>query len=461
MADSGYYDSDLTGEELDEAFRNLANLEAGIAQARTAAEEAAKSAQDAHTAALQAEGFLTVFGSVSPDDSGDLDPSRLMTTPVAQESWTVKSRGDRIQSVQVNGFAGQDGSPIPVYLTGHQTVTASLPIVEELGAGDNVQSNVSSGCDIKMVFDGSADENWRLSGQTKKGVLRAFIPAAGAVSGSQLSNWLPQGTTVEWDKVQVANFISISASGNINISIVSEQTSVEDLRSILAANPLIVWYRSTAYTGQDDLSVSLETHAKGNVYAHDPVDLVAVPYTAEDSGQTVGTYVVSSQDGTTVMVSLKAMQDGGDAATLGGKTAAQLTSGFVTAAQLLERIYPVGSIYMSANNVSPQTFLGGTWTQIQGKFLLAASDAYPAGSTGGEATVSLTGAQNGPHQHSGITVDGTPLSWSFPAVTPGSGTAGTLTTQGEQMPLAESSGRGEPHNNMPPYLAVYVWQRMA
>lgn len=135
---------------------------------------------------------------------------------------------------------------------------------------------------------------------------------------------------------------------------------------------------------------------------------------------------------------------------------------FVQASVLVDLIYPVGSIYMSANNVSPQTFLGGTWTQIQSRFLLAADSAtYPAGSTGGEATVSLTGDQNGPHQHSGITVDGTPLSWSYPAVSPGSGTTGTLTNQGTQVPVTGSAGSGAPHNNMPPYLAVYMWKRTA
>ena len=46
---------------------------------------------------------------------------------------------------------------------------------------------------------------------------------------------------------------------------------------------------------------------------------------------------------------------------------------FVTKADLLQLVYPVGSIYISTNNVSPQTFLGGTWTQIQDRFLLAAS----------------------------------------------------------------------------------------
>lgn len=39
---------------------------------------------------------------------------------------------------------------------------------------------------------------------------------------------------------------------------------------------------------------------------------------------------------------------------------------------LLTKIYPVGSIYISTNSISPASFLGGSWTQITGQFLLAA-----------------------------------------------------------------------------------------
>ena len=53
---------------------------------------------------------------------------------------------------------------------------------------------------------------------------------------------------------------------------------------------------------------------------------------------------------------------------------------------LINLIYPIGSIYMSVNNVSPASFLGGTWEAIQDRFLLAAGSSYSAGSTGGEAT---------------------------------------------------------------------------
>ena len=140
-------------------------------------------------------------------------------------------------------------------------------------------------------------------------------------------------------------------------------------------------------------------------------------------------------------------------------TAAEV--GALVKSDLLNMVYPVGSIYMSVNNVSPASFLGGTWEQIQGRFLLASSESYPAGSTGGEAAHALTSEENGPHQHIGLTVDGTSITWTWPAVSPGSGNNGTLTTSGSTVPVSGSSGSGAPHNNMPPYLAVYMWQRTA
>ena len=68
---------------------------------------------------------------------------------------------------------------------------------------------------------------------------------------------------------------------------------------------------------------------------------------------------------------------------------------------LLDWIYPVGSIYMSANNANPGTLFGGTWQQIQGKFLLGASSGHTAGSSGGAETVNLSVAQLPAHTHTG------------------------------------------------------------
>ena len=52
--------------------------------------------------------------------------------------------------------------------------------------------------------------------------------------------------------------------------------------------------------------------------------------------------------------------------------------------------YPVGSIYMSVNNINPANFFGGKWEQIKDRFLLACGSTYSNGSTGGEAIHQLT-----------------------------------------------------------------------
>lgn len=62
---------------------------------------------------------------------------------------------------------------------------------------------------------------------------------------------------------------------------------------------------------------------------------------------------------------------------------------------MLEMCYPVGSIYMSEKNVSPASFLGGTWEAITDTTLVGAGNTYAAGSTGGSSSVTLS-AENIP-----------------------------------------------------------------
>ena len=68
--------------------------------------------------------------------------------------------------------------------------------------------------------------------------------------------------------------------------------------------------------------------------------------------------------------------------------------------QVLQAVYPVGSIYCSYGTISPDILFGfGQWTKIEGRFLLGANSTYGLGSTGGEATVALTVAQLPAHSH--------------------------------------------------------------
>lgn len=70
---------------------------------------------------------------------------------------------------------------------------------------------------------------------------------------------------------------------------------------------------------------------------------------------------------------------------------------------VLQRVFPVGSFYTSYNiKTDPAQLLGfGTWTAVQGRFLLSASSAYPAASTGGAASHAITVAELPPHSHTG------------------------------------------------------------
>ena len=126
----------------------------------------------------------------------------------------------------------------------------------------------------------------------------------------------------------------------------------------------------------------------------------------------------------------------------------------------VDLIYPVGSIYMSVNATNPKDLFGGTWEQIQGKFLLGMSSSYPAGSQGGEATHTLTVDEMPAHSHAIYSGWGDIASnvndayryhtWASNDRGWKTGTLGT-----------NSIGGGKSHNNMPPYLSVYIWKRTA
>jgi len=132
--------------------------------------------------------------------------------------------------------------------------------------------------------------------------------------------------------------------------------------------------------------------------------------------------------------------------------------------------YPIGSIYISENSTNPKEFIGGEWEQVKDRFLLSAGDKYNAGSTGGEETHTLTVAEMPSHSHDLHL-------WTFSGNYGYSGTHYGLTynidgiggpytmkpNEGfKDVPFYNLfSGGSQPHNNMPPYLTVYVWKRVS
>lgn len=137
---------------------------------------------------------------------------------------------------------------------------------------------------------------------------------------------------------------------------------------------------------------------------------------------------------------------------------------------IVDKIYPIGSIYLSVNNTSPSILFGGEWEQIKDRFLLGAGDNYAAGNTGGEAMHTLTSDEIPSHNHPTYR-DG----FSFTTMKSIAGSSGSLQVGNsgrygfasnngyEDLQVSNGtgySGKSQSHNNMPPYLVVYVWKRI-
>lgn len=117
--------------------------------------------------------------------------------------------------------------------------------------------------------------------------------------------------------------------------------------------------------------------------------------------------------------------------------------------------YPVGAIYLSVTDVDPAALFGGTWERIGGRFLLGADTTYTAGSTGGGAARTPTVDEMPRHSHG---IDDPNASGS---ATPSMAVqAQDEKGFGGDVRTVYADG-GKANNDMPPYLAVYMWVRVS
>ena len=118
--------------------------------------------------------------------------------------------------------------------------------------------------------------------------------------------------------------------------------------------------------------------------------------------------------------------------------------------------HPVGSVYITiSSSFNPTNQWGGTWSKIaEGQCLIQAGNTYKLGSTGGETTHTLTVSEIPSHDHGLNHFHG---SKNFQH----GGDFTSLVTNGSTNYSTLTTGGGQAHNNLQPYLAVNIWKRTA
>ena len=137
----------------------------------------------------------------------------------------------------------------------------------------------------------------------------------------------------------------------------------------------------------------------------------------------------------------------------------------LTKTEILDMIYPVGSIYISISSSNPSYTMGGTWQRFANGKTLVGVDEYDSdfnspNRIGGEKAHQTTVEEMPSHSHQFNTeAAGSPiaLGWengnnSAMRAKLGNYTLGLPTT---------SVGGNKPHNNLQPYITVYMWRRTA
>ena len=156
------------------------------------------------------------------------------------------------------------------------------------------------------------------------------------------------------------------------------------------------------------------------------------------------------------------------------------TSNPSNVANIINLVYPVGSIYMSTSSTSPSTLFPGTtwvaWGQGRVPVGVASSGTFSGSETiGGSETVTLTQAQipdynigdlpvpvptnHGNWSNGGIIniALGTPSSTK-----PGVSANGLTITSGTQWGWTfKTNGGNGAHSNLQPYITCYMWKRTA
>ena len=377
-----------------------------------------------------------------------------------------------------------------------QTGNVNITRVNEAGTADKVANALTFlGSDAHKVastgtFDGS-------NGKTINFWDEDFVYPAGAKSGIVMlrNTGVTAGT---YNNVTVDAKGRVVSASNIKTSVVSEITGNGTQKEFnithsLGKNVIVQVFLNGQQIGSDtaDELVGVDVYTTSEkvklVFATAPSTSQKFKVVISSGGNGVESLTPTAADDNKVAIA--------DSTTATGWKFGKVGTDNLDKTSILNLVYPVGSIYMSANNVSPQTFLGGTWVAWgAGRVPVGVSssdtDFNTAEKTGGEKTHRLSVDEMPRHDHSGTnstveteTIHTRPTGGALQYLGINTYTVKYDIDEKEQQYLVAPvggqtldvengtvinsqygvcpNGSGVAHNNLQPYITCYMWKRTA
>lgn len=352
---------------------------------------------------------------------------------ITKNAWTIVVNSPQIIKVEYMEapFQNIGDRRLVLRVTCDVSITSSN-IVAETNSGANVSISRVSGSDNMMIcsfgiYETGVSDTFNITLKNNNGVITDTYSFNYTFSGNNNTNWVDTGyvnvnVNVNGDGETVITQTSVTASKNASLTYINNTNKKIRITLTYVSGSFII-------NGSDSL-----TTAYDRTYILNPNQSInLISQSSSQLNYTVGTQsnIISS---------------------------------------IIDVAYPVGSIYISSSTIHPSIVFGGVWEHFaEDKFLLSAGSTYANGSTGGSATVTLTSAQSGVPAHSHKYQDyNTTYTLKTTNRKPGTSTAvayGTSLTAGGGATERTSSNNtaanaSQAHENMPPYLAVYMWERV-
>lgn len=407
----------------------------------------------------------------------------------------------------LTSFVTYDGSAVKKIVLDHQFLVTSSSEQAKVQIGTVAEANHATSADKvanALTFTGTdgrnVESNGTFDGSSAKRIIfneEDFLYPASAPTGMVLlrNTGVTAGT---YNNVTVDAKGRVVSASNIKTSVVSEITGNGTQKEFnithsLGKNVIVQVFLNGQQIGSDtaDELVGVDVYTTSEkvklVFATAPSTSQKFKVVISSGGNGVESLTPTAADDNKVAIA--------DSTSATGWKFGKVGTNNLDKTSILNLVYPVGSIYMSANNVSPQTFLGGTWVSWgAGRVPVGVSssdtDFNTAEKTGGEKTHRLSVDEMPWHDHSGTnstveteTIHTRPTGGALHYLGISTYTvkydvneqtqeylvapAGGQTLDVENGTVINSqygvcpNGLGVAHNNLQPYITCYMWKRTA